>query len=155
MFASRYFFYILVINSIVEVLLKLSNDLTALSGNGQIEDFHIGADGKPYITYKVGADTVTKKLGSVGVIPFSLSTSTVSNSCISNFVVNNSSHAIKSITIKTAQALDGQIRWNVNGSSSLNTPINTENSDLINIQIQHIDTGTTHNGVKITGEIEI
>ena len=35
--------------------------------HGQIEGIYIGEDGKPYITYKVGADTVTKKLGSNGL----------------------------------------------------------------------------------------
>ena len=43
---------------------ELNNNLTALNDGGNIEDFHIGEDGKAYITYKVGADTVTKKLGS-------------------------------------------------------------------------------------------
>lgn len=42
---------------------EVTNNLTALNDNGTIEDFHIGEDGKPYITYKVGADTVSKKLG--------------------------------------------------------------------------------------------
>ena len=42
----------------------INNNLTALNDGGNIEDFHIGEDGKAYITYKVGADTVTKKLGS-------------------------------------------------------------------------------------------
>lgn len=46
------------------VILNLTNNLTSLNGGGQIEGIHIGEDGKPYITYKVGADTVTKKLGS-------------------------------------------------------------------------------------------
>lgn len=39
---------------------ELINDLTVLSGNGQIQSFHVGEDGKPYITYKTsvgGADT--------------------------------------------------------------------------------------------------
>lgn len=36
----------------------------SVTDGGQIENFHIGEDGKPYITYKVGADAVTKKLGS-------------------------------------------------------------------------------------------
>ena len=35
----------------------------SVTDGGQIENFHIGEDGKPYITYKVGADSVTKKLG--------------------------------------------------------------------------------------------
>ena len=35
-----------------------------LNDSGKIENFHVGEDGKPYITYKVGADSVSKKLGS-------------------------------------------------------------------------------------------
>ena len=46
---------------------EIYNNLTALNDNGQIENLHIGEDGKPYITYKVGADSVTKKLGSFEV----------------------------------------------------------------------------------------
>ncbi|MCM1134364.1 MAG: hypothetical protein NC400_02210 [Clostridium sp.] len=42
----------------------LNNNLTQLKGGGQIIDFHVGDDGKPYITYEAGADTVVKKLGS-------------------------------------------------------------------------------------------
>ena len=46
---------------------EIYNNLTSLNGGGQIEGIYIGEDGKPYITYKVGADTVTKKLGSNGL----------------------------------------------------------------------------------------
>lgn len=42
----------------------INDNLSAMNDNGQIENLHVGNDGKPYITYKVGADTVTKKLGS-------------------------------------------------------------------------------------------
>lgn len=43
---------------------EVNNNLISVTDGGQIENFHIGEDGKPYITYKVGADAVTKKLGS-------------------------------------------------------------------------------------------
>lgn len=46
---------------------ELYNNLMCLNDNGQIENLHIGENGKPYITYKVGADAVTKKLGSNGL----------------------------------------------------------------------------------------
>jgi hypothetical protein len=49
------------------IINTLNNNLTSLNGGGQIEGIYIGEDGKPYITYKVGADTVTKKLGSNGL----------------------------------------------------------------------------------------
>ena len=42
---------------------EIYNNLMSVTDGGQIENFHIGEDGKPYITYKVGADAVTKKLG--------------------------------------------------------------------------------------------
>ncbi len=42
---------------------ELYNNLMCLNDSGKIENFHVGEDGKPYITYKVGADSVSKKLG--------------------------------------------------------------------------------------------
>lgn len=41
-----------------------NQSLTELNDSGKIEAFSIGEDGNPYITYKVGADSVLKKLGS-------------------------------------------------------------------------------------------
>ena len=42
----------------------LNTSLNHLSDNGKVTNFSVGKDGNPYITYKAGADTVTKKLGS-------------------------------------------------------------------------------------------
>lgn len=42
----------------------LETSLDGVKGGASNITFSIGADGKPYINYKVGADTVSKKLGS-------------------------------------------------------------------------------------------
>lgn len=42
---------------------ELNSNLTELTDSGNVQSFSIGEDGFPYITYKVGADSVTKKLG--------------------------------------------------------------------------------------------
>lgn len=41
----------------------VNSNLTELTDSGNVQSFSIGEDGFPYITYKVGADSVTKKLG--------------------------------------------------------------------------------------------
>lgn len=43
----------------------INKSLNTLTDSGNIEFFSVGADGSPYITYKAGADSVTKKLGSM------------------------------------------------------------------------------------------
>lgn len=48
-----------------ENLEEVNTNLSTLTDSGNIEFFSVGADGSPYITYKAGADTVTKKLGSM------------------------------------------------------------------------------------------
>lgn len=74
---------------------ELNNNLTSLNDNGQIENFHIGEDGKPYITYKVGADTVSKKLGD---LPDQLSfTIKASTSPISSYAI----YGVANVTIPT------------------------------------------------------
>lgn len=50
-----------------DALKSLNENLTDLTSDGDIVSFSVGADEKPYITYKVGADTVTKKLGDFDV----------------------------------------------------------------------------------------
>lgn len=42
----------------------INTSLSQFSDNGKVTNFSVGEDGSPYITYKVGADSVTKKLGS-------------------------------------------------------------------------------------------
>lgn len=42
---------------------EVNSNLTELTDSGNVQSFSIGEDGFPYITYKVGADSVTKKLG--------------------------------------------------------------------------------------------
>lgn len=42
---------------------EVNTNLTELTDSGNVQSFSIGEDGFPYITYKVGADSVTKKLG--------------------------------------------------------------------------------------------
>lgn len=49
---------------------ELNSNLTAKLPT-DIEGFSVGEDGKPYITYKVGADSVTKKLGNGYIESFS------------------------------------------------------------------------------------
>ena len=44
---------------------RVDSNLVELTDSGNIENFSVGEDGSPYITFKVGADSVTKKLGSM------------------------------------------------------------------------------------------
>ena len=48
----------------------INTSLSQFSDNGKVTNFSVGKDGSPYITYKVGADSVTKKLGSANMPPY-------------------------------------------------------------------------------------
>lgn len=74
--------------SLYSVFLMQENSNLVAKLPTDIEGFSVGNDGKPYITYKVGADSVTKKLGSgmdllwtnpqVGVAGHSFASQTIS-----------------------------------------------------------------------------
>ena len=109
-----------------EEFTKINQSLNNLNDDGIITSFEIKEDGMPYINYKVGADTVSKKLGK-GVYPFTTSYLTA-NISYAQLTLDVSSYS--SVTLKSCVAVgSGRIAYRKDSQSAVVIAFSTTPTD--------------------------
>ena len=104
----------------------INQSLNNLNDDGIITSFEIKEDGMPYINYKVGADTVSKKLGK-GVYPFTTSYLTA-NISYAQLTLDVSSYS--SVTLKSCVAVgSGRIAYRKDSQSAVFIAFSTTPTD--------------------------
>lgn len=121
---------------------KTLNNNLALKIPADITNFSVGEDGEPYITYKVGADSVTKKLGSMDMT-------------IEPVTANYTSDGSYSVTVDHEPKFVSVLTENVSGVSTGTTMVWFKDIGTINLMYTRSDLGGSINvnGNVISGQI--